>query len=26
VGSISVGKKAHLLELSKDNQITLIEI
>jgi N-acetylglucosamine-6-phosphate deacetylase len=26
VGSISVGKKAHLLELSKDNEITLIEI
>jgi N-acetylglucosamine-6-phosphate deacetylase len=26
VGSISVGKKAHLLELSLDNHITLIEI
>lgn len=26
VGSISVGKKAHLLELSIDNQIALIEI
>jgi N-acetylglucosamine-6-phosphate deacetylase len=25
VGSISVGKKAHLLELSSENHITLIE-
>jgi alpha-D-ribose 1-methylphosphonate 5-triphosphate diphosphatase PhnM len=25
VGSISVGKKAHLLELSLENHITLIE-